>query len=88
MCDCVMEECTAVAMTTLSEAQLAWQIREKAIIMEEVGKVVAMEMESGIILEQVSQIVMEIFRYVYCDIPIIIRMPLLTATVTRSLSPW
>ena len=65
ICDCVREECTSIAMTTLNEAQHAWQIQEMAILTEKVGKVVAMEMESGIILEQVSQVVMETVRYMF-----------------------
>ena len=60
--ECVREECTSVATTTLKNAQYDWQIRENALILEEVAKVVSMEMEIGIVIEQASQVVMQIFR--------------------------
>ena len=56
------EECADVAMATLKNAQLEWWVGEEAQIVEEVGKVVSMEIEMGIVMELVSQVVMQIFR--------------------------
>ena len=61
--ECVREECADVAMETLKNAQLEWQIRENTCLLEEVGKVVAMEMENGMIMEQVRQVAVQVFRY-------------------------
>ena len=60
--ECVREECASVATATLNNAQLEWQIHENARILEEVTKVASMEMEIGIVIEQVSQVAMQVFR--------------------------
>ena len=52
------EECTSVAMATLENAQREWQVRENAQLLDEVAKVISMEIEFGIIIEQVSQVIM------------------------------
>ena len=62
MSECVREECADIAMATLGSARRAWQIRETAVILEEVTKVVAMEMESGVIVEEVSEIVRQVLK--------------------------
>ena len=56
--ECVGEECTSVAMATLENAQREWQVRENAQLLDEVAKVISMEIEFGIIIEQVSQVIM------------------------------
>ena len=63
MSDCVREECALVAMATLANVHSEWQRQEQARILEEVGKVIAMEIEHGLIMEQVSQISMQVLRY-------------------------
>ncbi|CAI7993826.1 Germinal-center associated nuclear protein [Geodia barretti] len=57
--ECVGEECTSVAMATLENAQREWQVRENAQLLDEVAKVISMEIEFGIIIEQVSQVIIE-----------------------------
>lgn len=57
------EECANVAMVTIANAQLEWQLQEKARILEEVRGVIAMEIEIGIVNEQVTQVVTQVMRY-------------------------
>ena len=64
MSDCVREECANVAMVTLAEVHSEWQRQEHVKILEEVGKVIAMEIENGLILELVSQVGMQVLRYI------------------------
>ena len=63
MSECVREECARVAMATLADVHSEWQRQEQARILEEVGKVIAMEIEHGLIMERVSQISMQVLRY-------------------------
>ena len=63
MIECVMEQCADVAMATLSDAQWEWQLQEKARMLEAIGKIVAMEIESAVIVEQLSRITLQVFRY-------------------------
>lgn len=63
MSEGVREECADVAMATLSNAQQEWQLRDKVRVLEEVGKVIAVEMEMSLVAEQVSQIGMQVLRY-------------------------
>ena len=64
MSDCVKEECASVAMVTLAEVHSEWQRQELVRALEEVGKVIAMEIENDLILEQVSQVGMQVLRYI------------------------
>jgi hypothetical protein len=57
--ECVGEECTSVAMATLENAQREWQVQENAQLLEEVAMVISMEIEFSIIIEQVSQVIIE-----------------------------
>ena len=61
--DCVREECTDVATVTIANAQQEWQLQEKARILEEVKRVVAMEIESEVINEQVFEVGTQVMRY-------------------------
>ena len=63
MSACMREECVDVAMVTLADVHREWQRQETAKIFEEVGKVIAMEIENALIMEQVSQIGMQVLRY-------------------------
>ena len=60
--ECVREECITVAMATLKNARFQWQIQEKVRVLEEVTKVVSMEMAINIVTEQVSEVVQQLFR--------------------------
>lgn len=61
--DCVREECIDVAMVTIANAQQEWQLQEKARILEEVRRVVAMEIEIEVVNEQASQVGTQVMRY-------------------------
>lgn len=63
MGDCVREECTDVATVTIANAQQEWQLQENARILEEVKRVVAMEIGSEVVNEQVSQVGAQVMRY-------------------------
>lgn len=68
--DCVREECTDVAMVTIANAQQEWQLQEKARILEEVRRVVAMEIEIEVVNEQTSQVGTQVMRYCTISFPI------------------
>lgn len=90
--DCVREECTDVAMVTIASAQQEWQLQEKARILEEVRRVVAMEIEIEVVNEQTSQVGTQVMRY--CTISfyyvcISQSFPhIFPARVTGTLFPW
>ena len=78
--ECVGGECTDVAMTTLADAQREWRLQEDTWLLEEVTRVVAMEIEVGVVTKQVGQVGTEVFRY--CVI-----VPVITQGTSLTLSP-
>lgn len=62
--ECIREECADVAMVMLGDAQREWQHQEELRILGAVGKIVGMEIESAVVMEQLLQVALEVLRYI------------------------